>query len=286
VLPRLPFLFSVSIKAIIRPRSVPFKLLPFLPFPYPLYIRMTRRPSMARPPAATPPSASPSLSLALLKPCKSLCPPLSLSRFFSQRPCTNFHPRRRLCFAPPLEMLAAGEGFSFPPLFSLSCVAPIAHRTSFAPGSRPRRFGELRPCLPECRPSSPLPPNSANAASPPSIFSAVASLQGKKAAAPSFPSGPCTWLCGHGEPSPPAVPLAMVASSLAGPYTCGHGHVCFYLSIVYSRLACQSKARTMISLVAAARRRAIVRHQPRHLVTVICDISPPPVCVCMLSSFG
>jgi hypothetical protein len=234
---------------------------------------------MARPPAATPPSASSFLSLALLKSCKSLCPPLSLSRFFSQRPRTNFHPRRRLCFAPPLGKLTAGEGFSFPPLFSLSCVAPIPHRISFAPGSRPHRFGELRRCLLECRPSSPPPPNSANVASPSSILSAISSLQGKKAAAPSFPSGPCTWLCGHGEPSPLATPLAMAASSLAGPYPCGHGHVCFCLIILYSRLACQSKARSMISLVAATRRRAIVRHRPRHLVAVICDVSLPP-CLC------
>jgi hypothetical protein len=98
-----PSFFSVSIKAIIRPRSLPFNLLPFLPFPYPLYTRMTRRPSMARPPAATPPSASPSPSLALLKPCKSFCPPLSLSHSF---------PRARAPISPsaaaPVSAAAGG----------------------------------------------------------------------------------------------------------------------------------------------------------------------------------
>jgi hypothetical protein len=178
-----------------------------------------------------------------------------------------------------LEKLAAGEGFSFPPLFYLSFVAPAAHRTSFAPGSRPRRLGDLRPCPPECRPSSPPPPNSANAASPPSIYSSVASLQGKKVVASSFPSSPCTWLCVHGEPSPLAAPLAMAASSLAGPCPCGHGHVCFCPCIMFSLLACQFKAHSVISLAAAARRRAIVRHRPRHLVAVACDVSPPS-CLC------
>jgi hypothetical protein len=80
----------------------------------------------------------------------------------------------------------------------MCCVG--AHRTSLAPGPRPRRLAELRPCSPERLPSSPSPPNSAIAPCPPSIFSAVASVQGKKAATPSFSSSSCTCLHSHGEP--------------------------------------------------------------------------------------
>jgi hypothetical protein len=32
----------------------------------------------------------------------------------------------------------------------------------------------------------------------------------------------------------------------------------------------------VISLVAAARRQAIIHHRPRHLVAIVCDLSPPP----------
>jgi hypothetical protein len=152
------------------------------------------------------------------------------------------------------------KGSPSPSLISFMCCA-VAHRTSLAPGPRPRRLAELRPCPLERHPSSPSPPNSTIALSLPSVFSAVASLQGKKVAAPSFSYSPCTLLRSRGEQSPPAASPAMAAATLARPCTCGHGRVCFCSSILLSRLACQIKARSMISLVAAAHRRATVRHR-------------------------
>jgi hypothetical protein len=105
-----------------------------------------RRPSMARLPAAASSHFSlPSLSLSLFKvepelphsPLHSHCKHTRLSIPFTRAAASAS--RRRW------KKLTAGEGFSFPPLFSLSCVAPVAHRTSFAPGSCPCRFGGVAP---------------------------------------------------------------------------------------------------------------------------------------------
>jgi hypothetical protein len=94
-----------------------------------------------------------------------------------------FHRHGRI--SPPVN---GSPSLSLSLLSFMCCVG--AHRTSLAPGPRPRRLAELRPCSPERHPSSSSPPNSAITSSPPSIFSAVASLQCKKAAAPYFSSSP------------------------------------------------------------------------------------------------
>jgi hypothetical protein len=78
----------------------------------------------------------------------------------------------------------------------------------------------------------------------------------------------------RGDPSPSAAPPDMAASSLARPCPCGYDRVCFCPSILLNHLACQTKARNMISLVAATRRRATVRHRPRHPVVIAYDASP------------
>jgi hypothetical protein len=131
-----PSILATLIKAIIRPRSSPFNPLLFLPFPYPLYTRTTRRPSMARPPATTPPSASPSSSLALLKSCKSSCPSLSLSHSIS--PCSSTNPTSVVASASrhrwriPLPV----KGSTSPFLISVMCCA-VAHWAILAPGPTP-----------------------------------------------------------------------------------------------------------------------------------------------------
>jgi hypothetical protein len=141
-----------------------------------------------------------------------------------------------------------------PSLLSFMCCA-VTHRASLAPEPRLRCLVELRSCPPERRTSSSLPPNSAIAPSPPSIFSVVAPLQGKKAAAPSISSSLWNLLHRHGTQWPSGAPPAMVAFLLAKPHPRGHGRACFRYGVMLSCSVSQTVTRSVFSLVAATRQR-------------------------------